>query len=74
MPLGLTNAPATFQRFMNKIPVSDLFQHVLIFLDDVVTYSKTPNNHLHHLDKVFLTLRRAGLKFKPKNVICSKQK
>ena len=74
MPFGLTNAPATFQRLMNNIFAADLFQHVLTFLDDVLTYSKTANDHLHHLEKFFLTLRRAGLKLKPKNAICSKPK
>ena len=39
---------------------------MLNFLDDVLTYSKTPNDHPHHLEKVFLTLRRAGLKLEPK--------
>ena len=66
MPFGLTNAPANFQRPLNNIFATHLFQHVLIFLDDVLNYSKTPNHHLHHLEKIFLTLRRAGLKLKPK--------
>ena len=51
---------------MNNIFAADLFQHVLIFLDDVLTYSKTTDDHLHHLEKFFWTLRRAGLELKPK--------
>ena len=74
VPFGLTNAPATFQRLMNNIFATDLLQHVLIFLDDVLIYSKTPSDHLHHLENAFLTLRSAGLKLKPKKEICSKPK
>ena len=66
MQFGLTNAPATFRRLMNNIFAADLFQHVSIFLDHVFNYSETPNDHLHHLQKVFLTLKRAGLKLKPR--------
>ena len=51
---------------MNNSFAADLFHYVLIFVDDVLTYSKTPNDHLHHLEKVFLTLRRAGSKLKTK--------
>ena len=66
MPFGLTNAPATFQRLMNEIFKGDSFKHVLIFLDDLLVYSETPAEHLEHLEKVFLKLRAAGLKLKPK--------
>ena len=66
MPFGLTNAPATFQRFMNEIFKEDLIEHVLIFLDGLLVYSEVPVEHLEHLEKVFLNLRAAGLKLKPK--------
>ena len=66
MQFGLTNAPATFHRLMNKIFKEDLFKHVLVFLDDSLVYSETPVEHLEHLEKVFLKLRAAGLKLKPK--------
>ena len=66
MPFGLTNAPPTFQRNMNNIFKDDLYKHVLIFLDDVLTFSKTPEDHLEHLEKVFRVLRTSGLRLKPK--------
>ena len=49
---------------MNEIFKEDLFKHVLIFLVDLL--SKTPAEHLEHLEEVFLKLRAAGLKLKPK--------
>ena len=66
-PIGLINAPATFQRLMNEISREDIFKHVLIFLDDLLIYGETPEDHLEHLEKIFLKLRAAGLKLKPKN-------
>ena len=66
MPFGLTNAPAIFERLMNEIFKKDLFKQVLIFLEDLLVYCETPVEHLEHLEKVFLKLRAAGLKLKPK--------
>ena len=69
MPFGLTNAPPTFQRNMNNIFKDDLYKHGLIFLDDVLTFTKTPEDHLEHLEKVFRVLRKSGLRLKPKKCI-----
>ena len=51
---------------MNKISEEDLFKHVSVFLGDLLVCSETPAEHLEHLEKVFLKLRAAGLKLKPK--------
>ena len=51
---------------MNEIFKEDLFKHVLCFLDDLLVYSETPAEHLENLEKVFLKLRAAALKLKPK--------
>ena len=66
MPFGLFKAPANFQRLMNELFQQSLHQTNLIFLYDVLTYSKTAEDHLKHLEEVFVTLRNANLKLKPK--------
>ena len=59
MPFGLTNAPATFQRCMNG-----LFKHlpfVAVYLDDILVFSKTPEEHLRHLETVLEILKANSL-------------
>lgn len=55
--MGLCNAPATFQTAMNKAFVDELGKSVLIYLDDILVFSKSPEEHLQHLEKVFKVLR-----------------
>ena len=65
MPFGLTNAPATFQRLMETC-LGDLNLHwCIIYLDDIVIFSKDLASHLERLEAVFWKLEEAGLKLKP---------
>ncbi|GBG61895.1 hypothetical protein CBR_g23845 [Chara braunii] len=60
MRFGLTNASATFQRAMNDIFRDILEQYVLVYLDDILVYSRTLEEHLRHLRDVLDRLRRHG--------------
>ena len=66
MPFGLTNAPATFQRLMNRVFAGLLNNFVLVYIDDIVVFSKTTEQHFEHLQIVFDRLRKAGLRLKIK--------
>ena len=65
MPFGLTSAPATFQRLMDTLLGDLLYKTVMVYLDDIVIYTKTWEEHLAMLDEVFQRLRAAGLKASP---------
>lgn len=74
MPFGLTNAPSTFQRLMERC-LGDLnFDSVLIYLDDIIIFSKTFEDHLKHLDQVLSRLAQYGLKLKPEKCHLMKSK
>ena len=66
MPFGLSNAPGTFQRLMNELFREHLWKWALVFLDDVLFYSKCEEDHFSHLKATFQLLREANLKLKPK--------
>ena len=66
MPFGLQNAPATFQRLMTACLGEHNFESLLIYLDDVIVFSSTYEEHLQRLQLVFQGLRRFGLKLKPR--------
>jgi len=62
MPFGLTNAPATFQRLMNNVLQKFLHKIVVVYLDDIIIFSKSFDQHLKDIQIVFDTLQEAGLK------------
>ena len=65
MPYGLCNAPATFQRLMQNCLGEVNLTYVLVYLDDVIVYSKTKEDHLRWLQAVFEWFHEHGLKLKP---------
>lgn len=73
MPFGLTNAPATFQRMMNNAFAGLTWQCCLVYLDDIIIFSKDFDDHLRDLALVFQRIEEHGLKLKPKkcHVCCN---
>ena len=65
MPFGLKNAPATFQRLMDTVFSGLKWNGLLVYMDDIVIYSATPEQHLALLAEVLVRLRAAGLKINP---------
>ncbi|GBG86809.1 hypothetical protein CBR_g42092 [Chara braunii] len=59
MPFSLTNAPTTFQAAMTNEFRAMLDRFVLVYLDDILVYSRTLEDHLGHLRRVLETLRSA---------------
>ncbi|KAJ1088498.1 hypothetical protein NDU88_001655 [Pleurodeles waltl] len=65
MPFGLTNAPAIFQRFIDSVFSDLLNQTVVIYLDDILIYSRNPELHSSHVKQVLQRLRAHQLFCKP---------
>ena len=65
MPFGLCNAPATFQRVIESCMGDLNLSKCLLYLDDIIVFSKTYEEHLERLESVFSRLEDAGLKLKP---------
>ena len=65
MPYGLCNAPATFQRLMQNCLGELNLTYALVYLDDLIVYSKTEEDHLRRLQAMFERFHEHGLKLKP---------
>ena len=66
MPFSLTNALAAFMDLMNHVFRSYVDQFVVVFIDDILVYSKDRENHDTHLRVVLETLRKEHLYAKPR--------
>ena len=64
MPFGLKNAPGTFQRLMESVLRTLNWRQYLVYLDDVIAFSRSFEEHLDHLKETFDCIKNAGLKLK----------
>lgn len=68
MPFGLENAPANFQQFIQWVLREYLDIVCLVYLDDILIFSKTEEEHLEHIDKILAALPENKLTASPGNV------
>ena len=61
MPFGLCNAPSTFQRLMNKVFAKEIISFILVYLDDILVYSRSVEEYWHHLQCALERLRQVKL-------------
>ena len=74
MPFGLVNAPATYQRLMEECFFGLHLDICYIYLDDLIIFSKTFEEHMDRLTKIFQRLRDVNLKLSPKKCEFFKRK
>ena len=65
MPISMTNSPATFQRVMETVLQGLQWHTCLIYLDDLLVYGSSFNEHIDRVEKIFSRLEDANLKLNP---------
>ena len=66
MPFGLKNVGATFQQAMDIAFAKEIHDFLVVYLDDLTPFSKSDEEHLKHIRKVFMTCRKYGISLNPK--------
>ena len=69
MPMGLSNASQMFQRAMEIVFKGLIGTICMLYIDDIVVYSKNEDEHVEHLEKMFARLRECNLKLNPKKCV-----
>lgn len=69
VPMGLHTSPNSFQLLMDKVLRGLTFKSCLCYLDDVLIFSETYEQHLADLDQFFYRFRQAGVKIESKKVL-----
>lgn len=64
LPFGLSNTPATLQRLMDSVLAGLNWQSCLVYLDDIIIFSSTFEEHIQHLHQVLERITAAGLSIK----------
>ena len=67
LPMGLASAPGAFQNLMKLIMSGLSYEVALVYLDDIIIFGRSFEEHLNHLDLVLGRLKDAGLKKKAQN-------
>ena len=74
MPFGFTNSGASFQRLIGHTLRGLEYRFALIYIDDIIIFSKSVDEHLTHLEEVFRRLREANVKLNPRKCNLVKQR
>jgi hypothetical protein len=61
MPFGICNASTTFMRVMNDVFKTFLYEFVIVYLDDILIFSRTWDEHVRHVKQVLDTLQRKNM-------------
>ena len=67
MPFGLMNAPLTFQRLVDKVFNQQEKEFIMVYINDIIIFSRNWNDHLKHIETIFQRLKEANLKIKLKS-------
>lgn len=65
MPFGLCNAPATFQRLVDVVLAGLLWDICLVYMDDIIVFGKTLEEHFDNIERVFAAVVAAGITLQP---------